>query len=405
MKTFVASSSTSRICVGRKTAFRHPFYRTAIGLCVLMTTQAAPDAKQVKVLMTADRWTTVAGNVQFVEHMGNPSIELKPGNYAQHIASGQAVLKGLTFRSGTIEYDVDAAAGMGAGFAFRRSNNDNYEEVYLRPQPKCDQAPDCIQYTPQSHGVLMWDLFPQYQSPAPLRQGEWNHVKLVISSGRMNIFINGEKKPTLKIGHLEGDNKEGGLMLQGPGIFSNLTVTPDALEDLQGNPEKDATASDRRYIRNWQISPFSKLAADQIPNAVNLPAADAAWTHLEAERNGLVNASRVYGLPFPRPERGIVWLKTKIRSSNQQQKHVSIGWAREIWVFMNGQQVFTDKNLYMPKEARKEPDGRLSLRNGSLSLPLKAGDNEVAVAIANNFYGWGLMMHFDDLTGLHLPGQ
>ncbi|HEY1948122.1 MAG TPA: hypothetical protein VGG97_14015 [Bryobacteraceae bacterium] len=386
-------------------AFRHSFYRSAVGLCLLMTIQAAPPAKQVKVSMTNDRWTTVAGNVEFLEHMGNPSIELKPGNFAQHIASGQAVLKGLTFRTGTIEYDVDAAAGMGAGFAFRRSNNDNYEEVYLRPQPKCDQAPGCIQYTPQSHGVLMWDLFPQYQSPAPLRQGEWNHVKLVISSRRMNIFINGAQKPTLKVGRLEGDNEEGGLMLQGPGIFSNLTVTPDARENLPGNPEKDATASDRRYIRDWQISPFSKLAVDQIPSAANLPASGAAWMHLEAERNGLLNASRIYGLPFPRPERGVVWMKTKIRSSNQQQKHVSIGWAREIWVFVNGQQVFANKNLYMPKEARKEPDGRLSLQNGSFLMPLKAGDNEVAVAIANNFYGWGLMMHFDHLKGLHLLGH
>jgi hypothetical protein len=71
----------------------------------------------------------------------------------------------------------------------------------------------------------------------------------------------------------------------------------------------------------------------------------------------------------------------------------------------NGQPVFADKNLYMPKEARKEPDGRCSLQNGSFLLPLKTGDNEVAVAIANNFYGWGLMMHLDDLKGIRLTSQ
>jgi hypothetical protein len=66
----------------------------------------------------------------------------------------------------------------------------------------------------------MWDLFPRYQSSAPLRQGGWNHVKLVISGRRMNIFINGAREPTLKIGRLEGDNDGGGgLMLDGPGIF------------------------------------------------------------------------------------------------------------------------------------------------------------------------------------------
>jgi hypothetical protein len=373
-------------------------------MCLLTTMQAAPEAKQVNVAMTAERWTTTGG-VEFAEHLGAASIELKPGNYAQHIPSGQAVLKDLTFRNGTIEYDVDASSGMGAGFGFRRSDNDNYEDVYLRPKPKCDQAPDCIQYTPQSHGVLMWDLFPQYQSAAPLRQGEWNHVKLVISGRRMSIFVNGMKEPILKIGRLEGDNEEGGLMLQGPGIFSNLTVTPDAVENLDSKPEKDATASDHRYVRSWQVAPFSALATDHVPGVADLPGPGAAWSHVEAERSGLVNVSRLYGLPFARPERGLVWLKTTIQSGGEQQKHVSLGWAREIWVFVNGQPVFTDKNLYMPQEARKEPDGRCSLQNGSFVLPLKTGDNEVAVAIANNFYGWGLIMRLDDLKGLRLTGQ
>jgi hypothetical protein len=235
--------------------------------------------------------------------------------------------------------------------------------------------------------------------------GEWNHVKLVISGRRMNIFINGVKEPRLKIGRLEGDVQEGGLMLQGPGIFANLAVTPDAVEGLQDAPEKDVTSSDHRYVRRWQIAPFSKLAVDQVPSVADLPGPNAAWARLEAENNGLVNVSRVYGLPLPRPDRAVVWLKTTIHSNHDQQKQVSLGWAREIWVFVNGEPVFADKNLYMPPEARKEPDGRCSLQNGSLLMPLKAGDNEVTVAVANNFYGWGLQMRFDDLKGLRLTGQ
>ena len=153
------------------------------------------------------------------------------------------------------------------------------------------------------------------------------------------------------------------------------------------------------------MAPYSKLAADQIPSAANLPPASSAWKSLEAERNGLVNISRVYGLPYPRPERGLVWLKTTIQSNKDQQKPVSLGWAREIWIFVNGHPVFADKNLYMPAGARKEPDGRCSLQNGSFQLPLKTGNNEVAVAIANNFYGWALMMRLGDLQGVRLTPQ
>jgi hypothetical protein len=405
MKNLVALLKRNGSSLMCKTTPWHFSRRSALCLGLFITLPAIDAAVPEKIAMTADRWTTTAGDVAFTQHLGLPAMELKPGNYAQHIASGEAVLKDFTFRNGTIEYDVDATSGMGAGFAFRRGDKDNFEDFYLRPRPKCDQAPDCIQYAPQTHGVLLWDMFPQYQSAAPLRTGQWNHVKLVISARRMNIFINHAQQPTLKIGRLEGDTDQGGLMLQGPGFFANLTVTPGVVDKLNPRPEKDVTASDRRYVRNWQISPASKLAADRPHGAPNLPGPDVTWNRLEAERNGLVNVSRVYGLPFPRSDQGVVWLKTTIHSSTQQQKHVALGWAREIWIFVNGQPVFADKNLYMPKEARKEPDGRCSLQNGSFLLPLKTGDNEVTVALADNFYGWGLMMRLDDLKGVRFTGQ
>jgi hypothetical protein len=374
----------------------------AIALFLPIGSQLARAEGPLKIPMSADRWTTTAGTVNFLEYMGKPSIELKAGNYKQHIPSGAATLKDLTFRDGTIEYDVAATSDMGAGFIFRSADKDNFEMFYLRPRPKCEDAPDCVQYAPQTHGVLLWDMFPQYQGPAPLRQGDWNHVKLVVSGRRMNIFINGATEPTMKIGRLEGDSEEGSLMLEGPGIFANLTVDPAAVEGLSGKPEKDATASDGRYVRHWQLSPYSKLPADQVPALADLPPSSAAWTPLEAERGGLVNVSRVYGVPVPQPDRAVVWLKTTIHSSSAQQKQASLGWAREIFVFVNGKLVFADKNLFQPPEARKTPDGRLSLQNGSFTLPLKAGNNELAVAVVNNFYGWGLEMRFDDLKGLRL---
>jgi membrane dipeptidase len=77
-----------------------------------------------------------------------------------------------------------------------------------------------------------------------------------------------------------------------------------------------------------------------------------------------------------------------IGTDTKQTKKVDIGWTRELWVFVNGRLVYADKNLRELEEARKYPDARCSLENGSFTLPLEAGDNEVAVAIANNFFGW-----------------
>ena len=126
---------------------------------------------------------------------------------------------------------------------------------------------------------------------------------------------------------------------------------------------------------------------------------------MSTERNGLVNLSREYGRPVPEPNRALAWLKTTIASDRKQMKNVEIGWTRELWVYVNGKRVYADKNLFEQEESRKAPDARCSLENGSFALPLEAGDNEVAVAIANNFFGWGMMMRLPDTDGNHLAAK
>ena len=397
------NTSKDQIYLPRRRSVVRTHALCVVTACLAIAPLTARAAPPVQVSMSADRWTTVAGNVDFVEHMGKPAIELKVGDYKKHIPSGVVSLKDFQFSNGTVEYDVSAESGMGAEFMFRAANKDNFEMFYLRPRPNCQEAPDCVQYAPQTHGVLLWDIYPQYQGPAPLQTGQWNHVKLIISGKRMNIYINGASQPTLKIGRLEGDTQQGGLMLGGPGFFAGLTVKPDVVDGLTPDPEPDATAADDCYLRNWQISGFSKLAEGRSPAYMDLPGASDKWAAIDAESGGLINVSRVYGLPFDRHAPAFVWLKTTIHSDTAQQKHATFGWLREAFVFVNGQIVYADKNLYQPPAARKTPDGRLSLENGSLLLPLKAGDNELAVALVNDsFYGWGIRMHFDDTKGLLL---
>jgi hypothetical protein len=354
------------------------------------------DAQRRDVPMTAERWPMVFGKAEFKEHKGKQALVM--------IAEGGAKLTDLTFRNGTIEFDVDPA-GMGAGLGFRMQGEDAFELLYFRPQADCAKAPDCTQYAPFVRKVLLWDVFPQYQAPAPLRQNDWNHVKVVISGRRMRVFVNGSTSPTLAVGSLEGDTQEGQLVLVGPGAFADFTVTPDAVEGLATEPEADPTAGDQRFVRQWQIAPSSSLPDGSEPTVADLPKPSTTWRALAAERGGLVNISRLYGLPAERPTRSLTWLKTTISSTKSQSKKTAIGWSREVWVFVNGQRVYADKNLYQPPTARKAPDGRLSLENGSFVLPLKAGDNEVAVAIANNFYGWGLILRLDDLEGIQLARQ
>src|SRR6185503_15412468 len=92
-----------------------------LGLCLL----AAPEIRAtapIKVPMTADRWQTT-DNAEYVKYKGMDALHLK---------GGFAVLKGVTFRNGTIEFDVDPLGTMGAGVGFRRRDGDTYEDFYLR---------------------------------------------------------------------------------------------------------------------------------------------------------------------------------------------------------------------------------------------------------------------------------
>src|SRR5262249_30129243 len=116
----------------------------------------------VAIAMTADRWQTKE-NAEFLRELGF-------FHGLMRLNSGDAVLKDVTFSDGTIEFDVDTVGRGAPGIAFRQQDDKNFELLYLRPDPNCPAFHACVQYAPQTHGVLLWDFFPQYQNRAPLRE-------------------------------------------------------------------------------------------------------------------------------------------------------------------------------------------------------------------------------------------
>jgi len=377
----------------------------AVGLLSLSTSgraqavhaRRAPSAEPIAIPMTAERWQTKE-NAEFLRQLGFYRGLMR-------LNSGNAVLKGITFVDGTIEFDVNTIGRGSPGIAFRQHDDDNFELLYLRPDPACPVFQACMQYAPQTHGVLLWDLFPQYQTRAPLRENGWNHIKMVVSGRRMNVFVNDVPSPTLEVDRLEGDATSGGLRLQGPATFANLVITPDAVDDLSPEPVSDPMDGDRGLVRHWRLSPSAALAMGKDAVYDEMPRGSTEWKTITAERHGLVNISREYGRPLSEPNRALAWLKTTITSDRKQTKKVDIGWTRELWVFVNGKLVYADKNLFEVEGARKFPDARCSLENGSVMLPLEAGDNEIAVALANNFFGWGLMLRVADPEGVRLAAK
>src|SRR4051795_11927341 len=300
--------------------------RMALCVCFLSALPIAQGAEPITIAMTADHWQTKE-NTEFLRELGF-------FHGLMRLNSGKAVLKDMTFSSGTIEFDVNTIGRGAPGIEFRQQDEKNFELLYLRPDPSCPAYRACMQYAPQTHGVLLWDLFPQYQTRAPLRENGWNHIRMVVSGRRMNIFVNDATSPTLEVGRLEGDAMKGGLRLQGPGTFANLVITPDAVDGLSPEPARDPLDGDRGLVRNWRLSMSSALPKGKDPMYNEMPGALQEWKPIHTERNGLVNLSRQYGRPLPEPNRAVAWLETTIASDRKQTRNVEIGWTREVWVFV-----------------------------------------------------------------------
>lgn len=373
----------------------------AVAGCAASPSGKAPAA--MPIALTLDHWQ-LDGAAEFVPTEGFPDGLLKLGD-------GRAVSRNLVFADGTIEYDAKLSADGFASVEFRRRDAGTSEIFYLRPDGDCPAANDCVQYVPRYHGVWPWEMYPEYQASAPVTIGGWNHVRLVVSGRRMDVFLNRAPDPVLRVGHLAGDALAGGLELVGPAAFANLVVTPGATGGLSPAPVPDPSARDRTLVRDWQVSaPFS-LAFDASPGLAAMPSAADAWRTIPVEPNGLVNLSRRYGSPTDKSTGAAAWLRTTVLSDRERTVTVSFGFLHEAWVWVNGAPVFVGRNVYYPESGRRPPDGRISLANGTFSLPLRQGRNDIVVALNNILgaghahYGWGLEMRVDDPTGLTLTGH
>ncbi|MDJ1482008.1 hypothetical protein QNI16_16015 [Cytophagaceae bacterium YF14B1] len=354
---------------------------------------ALTQSKVITIPMQADRWEFAPQKAEFMTYKNVQGMKLLP-------KSGPVVLKDFIFSDGTIEFDVEQTESTFVGVYFRWQNAMESEFVYLRAQrvnnPK---AIDAIQYAPIIGGVNMWDMLPLFQAPALIKDKEWNHIKLVVSELQMRVYVNNNAHSTLEIPRLEGNTKQGAIAFEGPAVYANLVVKPGQIEGLSTTEGIDLTNHDSRYIRSWAVTkPDSLPMGRELLNVKAFPTKETSWESIQSERQGLVNLTRMYGKS---DSRRYVWLKTTIKAKSDLIRQVRMGFSDEVWVMLNGNPVYVDKNLY-GAILMKPPFGRCSIENTSFTLPLKAGDNELLIGVANSFYGWGVIARFDNLDDIEL---
>ena len=126
----------------------------------------------------------------------------------------------------------------------------------------------------------------------------WNHVRLVVSGARMDVFVNGQAAPALRVDRLEGDAAVGSLQLRGDATVANLVLAEGAVDGLSPAPLPDPVTNDPRYLRHWRIAPTGQWQGREVGWS-SCPADTAAWRPLDAGRKGFVDVGREHATRRP----------------------------------------------------------------------------------------------------------
>ncbi len=368
-------------------------------LAFLLCLAPAFAQKTHTVPMEATSWNTNGNDVKFLPHLGRPAMQI-PDRPPTAAGKKLTTAKNLTFGDGTIEYDVAfTEVPRFTSIHFRQQDDRNSEHFYLRGFWKDDPSINtAIQYAAILDDVNLWDLSAEYQSNAHLKTNAWNRVKLIVRGEQLLAYVNDMTTPALYVPKMDGDWSRGTLAFDGGAYISNLRITPDFTPGLYGAEGHDVSANDSRFLRNWIVTSPVEFAPGKEPTAADLPTATTTWSPLTAERFGLVNLSRLFGAT-PRGQRRLTWLKVSITADKEQIRKLDFGFSDEVFVYLNGQPLYQDKNLYNTP-GMKVPRGRCSLENSRIDLPLAAGKNELLIGVTNFFFGWGVKARLDDSQGL-----
>jgi hypothetical protein len=340
---------------------------------------------------------------------GDARIETYLGRRALRMRTGGAIRRDIALRDGTVDFDIAVTTHRTfSSFFLREVSEGEAEEFYIRTHKS--ELPDAIQYNPVWRGVSNWQLYhgPGYTARALFPREQWFHVRIVLKGTRAALVVGDTREPQLLVPRLRRDPVEGYLEFASfspsggapEGVyttsFSNVQVRPGETPfDFGAAPVPDETVAGA--VREWRISsPFVPG-----PGAIRaLPAAVVAspqWSKVAAEPSGLVVLDRWIERP-EKVRRPAVLARIAVESETDTTRRFNVGYSDEVTVFLDGKPLFSGDAHYSFDAPRQ--DGVIGLWQAALYLPLHRGRNELVIALADVFGGWGLMGQFEDASGL-----
>lgn len=325
----------------------------------------------------SEEWTKV--NAQVLEYAGREAM------------IGFAYLDGVDFKDGVIEVDIycEDRTRSYPGIVFRMQSLNDYERFYLRPH-RSPLYPDALQYTPVFNRIAGWQLYQGEgaTAAADIPTEEWVHVRLEVSGTQARVFLGDEGRPSLEIHDLKHGLTSGAVGLFGPpdrsAYFSNFSYVEDENLSFIPPPAPDGPPG---IITEWEIAgPLSISEVDREKHPDNQDLAGLEWRTVKSEANGLVDLGRYFGRKGRDPD--CAFARAAIISETAEVKKYVFGYSDEVHLYLNGDLLFHGMSGYR----QRDPSflGAVGL-NDAVYLPLKAGENELLLILAEAFGGWGFM--------------
>lgn len=272
---------------------------------------------------------------------------------------------------------------------------------------------DGAQYAPVYNGWSAWQLYwgKGFITPVSFVHEEWMHVKLIVSGDYLEVYIGDMVTPKL-MSPLKRPLQAGkvGVKLDpvpptGYAYFKNFSY-----EEMDNPPTSKAppppVVAPAGTVLSWQISDTFKPT--DIAGKVKLTDADRqtrTWTPLNADPStGVTNLaiSHLIASNGGGDGKNTVFARTTITSDGDQVKKLKFGFCNIGKLYLNGQLMYSEDNSFRTRSQNFM--GSLGLFD-EIYLPLKAGDNELWVAVTGMSASWGLQAQLEDLNGVHLSNS
>jgi hypothetical protein len=228
-------------------------------------------------------------------------------------------------------------------------------------------------------------------------------VKIVVSGNKGEVYIVNMEEPALVMHELKRGSQPGKVGVSvsnfAPAFFTNFTYKKLDNPPLKGNFKKLGPAPEGT-VTSWNVSgTFDEKSLEGKYRLTEADKHDLTWTELGAESTGTVNLARAHGIS---QETNTAFARITIHSEGEQAKKIRFGFSDRVKVYLNDKLIYGGNNTYRSRDYRYL--GTIGLFD-ELYLPLKAGTNELWLAVSESFGGWGIQAMFENMEGIRIDLQ